>query len=92
MYSRFSQQEESIHVAHLEGLASIGLIKRSRVEECMYPNMGRIVAETVDGKTYITKCVDARGLRKVIMYLQYALNLSNIIVEGTEENGREKQR
>ncbi|ABM81101.1 hypothetical protein [Hyperthermus butylicus] len=87
----YYSQRESIHVAHLEGLASTGMIKQFKVEDCEHPGMGRIVAELVDGRTYVTKCIDSRGLKKVVMYLQYASNLSRLIVEGIAEEEREEQ-
>ena len=82
-------QRKFIHVAYLEGLASVGLLKSFRVEDCKYPGFKRVVAEASDGTVYETKCIDERGARRVIMYLRYAMNLAPAIVEGEALGGEE---
>jgi hypothetical protein len=74
--------ERFVHVAHLEGLAAIGRLKRFRVEECGSSRRKRIVAETVDGETLVTRCIDYRGVKKVVYYLSEAKRLSGLVVSG----------
>lgn len=75
-------ERKFIHVAYLEGLASVGKIARFWTEDCRYPGFKRIVAETVNGEVLETKCIDWRGAKKVILYMQYAKNTAKLMVEG----------
>jgi hypothetical protein len=78
-----------IHVAYLEGLASVGKIARFWVEDCRYPGFRKIVAETTDGEILETKCIDWRGAKKVILYIQYAKNMAKLMVEGESVGNKE---
>ncbi len=82
-------ERKFIHVAHLEGLASVGKVERFWVEDCRYPGFRKIVAKTVDGEVVETKCIDERGAKKVILYLQYAKNMSGLVVEGESAGSEE---
>ncbi len=74
---------EPIHVAHLEGLAANGFVKRFWVEECSeWPGRKRVYAELADGRVVVTKCIDGRGVKKVIYYLAEAKRLASIVVTG----------
>lgn len=71
-----------VHVAHLEGLAAVGKLKSFRIEDCGTGKRKKIIAETVDGETLVTRCIDYRGVKKVVYYLAEAKRLSNTIVTG----------
>ncbi len=71
-----------VHVAHLEGLAAVGRLKSFRIEECGTTRRKRIIAETVDGETLVTRCIDYRGVKKVVYYLAESKRLSNTVVTG----------
>lgn len=72
---------EFMHVAHLEGLAAVGMVKRFWTEECLAPNRKKVVAELVDGRVVETKCTDTRGVKKIIYYLAEQRRLSGLVVE-----------
>jgi hypothetical protein len=80
-----------IPVAHLEGMASLGLIEKYWVEDCDYSGAKRFHAITKDGEHVATKCVDERGAKKVELYLLLAKQLSSELVEEVaSEIGEEK--
>ena len=72
---------EFIHVAHLEGLAAVGMVKRFWTEDCLAPNRKKVVAELTDGRIVETRCTDVRGVKKIIYYLGEQRRLSRLVVE-----------
>jgi hypothetical protein len=82
---------EQVHVAHLEGLTAIGYVEKYWTEECNYPGAKRIHAITKEGKHLITKCIDERGLKKVILYLAEAKRLSPLLVIDHANSGDDKR-
>jgi len=80
-----------IPVAHLEGMASLGLIEKYWIEDCDYGGAKRFHAITKDGEHVTTKCVDERGAKKVELFLLLAKQLSSELVEEVVgEIGEEK--
>ncbi|WP_168371315.1 hypothetical protein [Pyrodictium occultum] len=75
-----TEQRRRIHVAYMEGMAALGLIKRFWAEDCDAPGMRRIIAEDVNGVQYETKCIDSRGAKKVILYLANGSRYSRDLV------------
>ncbi|NOZ88424.1 MAG: hypothetical protein GXO15_00680 [Crenarchaeota archaeon] len=83
-------EPEFVHVAHLEGLAYVGLVERFWGEDCGVPGWKRVHAVTRDGRHLVTKCIDERGYRKVVAALAEARRLAPLVVEGVEEEVREE--
>lgn len=86
-----SRDARIVPVAHLEGMASLGLIREYWVEDCGYEQARRIHAVTKDGEHLVTKCIDMRGAKKVELYLALARQASSDLVEEfSGEAGEEK--
>ncbi len=79
-----------IHVAHLEGLAAVGLVVKFWAEDCDAPGFKRVHALTRDGKHFVTKCIDERGYKKVVYYLAEAKRMAPLVVEGVDSGEREE--
>ncbi len=73
----------------MEGLVALGLAKRYWWEECDAPNMIKFFVETNDNEIYETKCIDARGAKKVITYLGISSKLSKDLVLDIEVDKEE---
>ncbi len=72
-----------VPVAFIEGLAAVGKLRGFKVERCAAPQRRRIVAVTADGRTLRSRCIDERGLRRVVLVLnEYTRRLSRVLVEG----------
>ena len=83
-------EPKSVHVAHLEGLAAVGMIEKYWFEDCDYPGARRVHAITVDGEHLVTKCIDERGAKKVALYLAETRRLAPIVVRGVDTGDREE--
>jgi len=71
-----------VHVAHLEGMAAIGRVRRFWTEDCGSAKRRRVVAELENGEVVETRCTDHRGVKKIVMYLAEASRLSGVVVSG----------
>ena len=85
-----SGDAEFVHVAHLEGMAALGMIERYWTEPCDFPGAKRVHAITRDGRHLVTKCIDERGVKKVVSYLAEARRLSGLVVEEGEFEEKEE--
>ena len=71
-----------VPVVFVEGLAAVGKLKGFRVVDCDVPRRKKIVAESVDGEVYETRCIDERGVKRVVLAIAEYKRLSSLIVEG----------
>jgi len=69
-----------VHVAHLEGLAAVGMVRRFWTEECGSSKRKKVVAVLDNGEVVETKCSDYRGVKKIVMYLAEANRLHSVLV------------
>ncbi len=66
----------------IEGMAAWGLIRNVRIEECSSGRTARVEAETVDGKTLVTECMEIDAARRVATLVRlYIKNWSRLIIE-----------
>ncbi|WP_427970896.1 hypothetical protein [Acidilobus sp.] len=75
-------------VIEVEGLAMNGLLKSFSVEDCGKPKgYQRIVAETIDGRTIKTGCLEPDAARREVMVMNlYLRQWSKFIVR--QDSGR----
>jgi hypothetical protein len=73
-------ERKTLHVAHLEGLAAVGKVSKFWVEECGSSRRKKVVAMLEDGEVVETRCIDYRGVKKVVLFLAEASRLSPLIV------------
>ena len=52
-------------VTFIEGLVYLGKVKRVELLECDTPGYMRVVAETLDGERYVTRCLLEDAARRL---------------------------
>gem|GEM_PF-3521932 len=84
-----SGENDTVWVVYIEGLATIGRVKQYWIDNCKSPRRKRVVVESADGRIYRTRCLDERGVKKIVQYLAIASKTSNLLVEGIAKPGEE---
>ncbi len=82
MLKMASEEDNTVWVVYIEGLATIGKVKQYWISECRSSKRKRVIVETDDGRVYKTRCLDERGVKKIVQYLAIALKTADILVEG----------
>ena len=53
-------------VTFIEGLVYLGRVKRVWLDECNMPRYYRVMAETIDGQVYATRCLLEPSAKKLL--------------------------
>jgi hypothetical protein len=81
------------NIIEIEGMAMNGLVSRVRLEECERPpGWKKIIAETSEGKTLETSCMEPDAAkRNYMVLLLYVRQWGKLVFGGEEVEGRPEE-